>query len=173
MTTGAGAQFVAVDPGLHTVFTVNGGDDTLSAINTRTCRGTVTSGCRRSPPSQQATPDQGPGFNSFPNTFALIPRTGSAYIVNVGGANILSVTSVRRCNATDTTGCRRPAATVPDTEYLISVDPATDTIYGGNHSTPDIDVINGATCNARRPVRLRSGRRDPDGPPAGERRRGR
>ena len=80
---------MVVDHVLHTVFTVNGGDDTLSAINTRTCRGTVTSGCRNSPPSQQATPDQGPGFNSFPNTFALIPRTGSAYIVNVGGGEHL------------------------------------------------------------------------------------
>ncbi len=27
----------------------------------------------------------GPGYNSFPNAFALIPRTGSAYVVNVGG----------------------------------------------------------------------------------------
>ena len=147
VTTGAGAQFVAADQGLHTVFTVNGGDDTLSAIDTRTCRGTVISGCRTGPPSQQATPDRGPGFNSFPNSFALIPRTGSAYMVNIGGASILSVTSISRCNATDTAGCRQ-AASVPDSEFLISVDPATDTIYGGNQNTPDIDVINGAACSA-------------------------
>ena len=105
---------MAVDHGLHTVFAVNRGDDTLSAINTRTCNGTVTSGCRTRPPSRQATPNQGPGFNSFPNAFALIPRTGSAYVVNVGGANILSVTSVRRCNAANTAGCRRPAPSVPE-----------------------------------------------------------
>jgi YVTN family beta-propeller protein len=147
VTTGAGAQFFAADQGLHTVFAVNAGDDTLSAIDTRTCRGTVTSGCGTRPSSQQATPDQGPGFNSSPNAFGLMPRTGSAYLVNVGGASILSVTSISRCNAADTTGCRRPAASVPDSEFLISVDPATDTIYGGNQNTPDIDVINGATCN--------------------------
>ena len=59
----------------------------------------------------------------------------------------MSVTSIRRCNATNTSGCRRlaPAADVP--EYLLSVDPATNTIYGGNQSQPQIDVINSATCN--------------------------
>ena len=76
-----------------------------------------------------------------------MPGTGTAYVVNFGGANIMSVTSTGRCNATNTTGCRRPAPAVPDPEYLISVDPATDTIYGGNQSLPQIDVINGATCN--------------------------
>ena len=58
--TGIGTRFVAVDSALHTVFAVNQGDDTLSAINTRTCDGTVTSGCRRRPPNQQAAPDRGP-----------------------------------------------------------------------------------------------------------------
>jgi DNA-binding beta-propeller fold protein YncE len=150
VTTGAGPQFVATDPGLHTMFTVNQHDDTLSAINTRTCNGTVTSGCQTIPPSLRATPTRGPGFNSFPNALALIPSTGSAYIVNVGGASVLSVTSIRRCNATSTAGCRRPAPAVPASEFLLSADPATNTIYGGNLSQPVIDVINGATCHARR-----------------------
>jgi DNA-binding beta-propeller fold protein YncE len=150
VTTGPGAQFVVVDYGLHTVFTINGGDDTLSAINTRTCDRRVASGCRTRPPSRQATPNQGPGFNSFPNTFALIPRTRSAYVVNVGGSNILSVTSVHRCNARNTSGCRRPAPAAGVGEFLLSADPATNTIYGGNLTQPVIDVINGATCHARR-----------------------
>ena len=149
VTTGANPSFVAADPGLHTVFTVNQHDDTLSAINTRTCNGTVTSGCQTIPPSLRATPTRGPGFNSFPNAFALVPRTGSAYVVNVGGASVLSVTSIRRCNATSTAGCRRPAPAVPASEFLLSADPATNTIYGGNLSQPVIDVINGATCHAK------------------------
>jgi DNA-binding beta-propeller fold protein YncE len=37
---------------------------------------------------------------------------------------------------------------VPDPEFLLSVDAATNTIYGGNNSQPVIDVINGTTCNA-------------------------
>ena len=147
-TTGANPQFVAVDRGLHTVFAVNQGDNTLSAINTQTCNGTATSGCRQPPPAQRATaPDQGPRYNPGPNAFALIPQTGTTYVVNVGGTNILSVTSIGRCNATSTTGCRRPAPAVPDPEFLLSVDPATNTIYGGNNSQPVIDVINGTTCN--------------------------
>ena len=91
VTTGANPQFVAVDPSSGTVFVLNQGDNTLSAINTRTCNGTVTSGCPDRARNERASPDQNPGFNPFPNAFALIPQTGSAYVVNVGGANVLSV----------------------------------------------------------------------------------
>ena len=147
--TGIGTGFVAVDGALHTVFAANAGDDTLSAINTRTCNGTVTSGCGNRPPNLGATSLQGPGYNSFPGGLALIPRTGTAYVVNIGGRNILSVTSIRRCNATNTTGCRAEAPAVPEGEYLLSADPATNTLYGGNLSQPEIDVIDGATCHTQ------------------------
>ena len=149
VTTGANPQSVAVDPRLHTMFTVNQLDNTLSAVNTQACNATVTTGCRTPAPAQRATaPDHGPRFNPFSNDFALLPQTGTAYVVGVGGRNILSVTSTSRCNATDTVGCRRPAPAVPDHESLLSVDPATNTIYGGNLSQSVIDVINGATCHA-------------------------
>ena len=146
VTTGASPQFVAVDPGLHTVFAINVGDDTLSAIDTTTCAATVTTGCGMVPPSEQATFKPRTGSN--PTAFALIPQTGTAYLANTGGGDILSVVSIGSCNATDTTGCRRPEPSVPDHEYLISVDPATDTLYAGNLNLPEIDVLNGATCNA-------------------------
>ena len=146
VTAGASPQFVAVDPGLHTLFAINQGDDTLSAIDTTTCNATVTSGCGTVPPSEQATFNPPSGFN--PNAFALDPETGTAYLANSGGADILSVVSIGRCNATDTTGCRRPAPSVPDNEFLVSVDLATGTIYAANLNLPDIDVLNGATCNA-------------------------
>ena len=148
VTTGANPQFVAVDPSSDTVFAMNQGDNTLSAINTRTCNGTVTSGCQHRAPNQQASPNQDPGYNPFPNAFALIPQSGSAYVVNVGGANVLSVVSVSRCTATGTTGCRAEAPSVPAHQYLISTDPATGTIYASNSSLPQIDVLDGATCHA-------------------------
>ena len=88
------------------------------------------------------------GYNGFPSSFAMIPRLSSLYLVNVGGASVLSVINPSRCTALHTSGCRRPAPTVPDGEYLTSIDPATDTIYAGNLSQPQIDVINGATCHA-------------------------
>jgi DNA-binding beta-propeller fold protein YncE len=148
VTTGANPQFVAVDPSSGTVFAVNQGDNTLSAINTRTCNGTVTSGCQHRAPNEQASPNQDPGYNPFPNALALVPQTGSAYVVNVGGANVLSVVSVNRCDATATAGCRAAAPSVPASEDLISTDPATGTIYASNSSLPQIDVLDGATCHA-------------------------
>ena len=146
--TGIGTGFVAVDQPLHTVFAVNQGDDTLSAIGTRTCGAAVTTGCGARPPNQQAAPVQGPGFAPFPNAFALVPGTGTAYVVNVGGESILSVTGIGRCNAVNTSGCRAETPAVPEGEFLMSVDPATNTIYAGSLTKPQIDVINGAACNA-------------------------
>jgi DNA-binding beta-propeller fold protein YncE len=144
--TGIGTGFVAVDDALHTAFAVNAGDDTLSAINTRTCDGRVTSGCARRPRSQQAGPIAGPGFNPFPGAFALLPRLGTAYTLNVGGQAIASVVSISGCNAINSKGCRREAASLPSQEFLMTLDPATDTIYAGNLNLPRIDVINAATC---------------------------
>ena len=148
VTTGANPQFVAVDQSSGTVFVMNQGDNTLSAINTRICNGTVTSGCQHVAPSEQASPNQDPGYNPFPNAVALVPQTGSAYVVNVGGANVLSVASISRCNASDNARCRRPAPSVPAHEGLIAADPATGTIYAANLGLPQIDVLNGATCHA-------------------------
>jgi DNA-binding beta-propeller fold protein YncE len=146
--TGIGTGFVAVDRPLHTVFAVNQGDDTLSAIDTSTCSAAVTSGCGTRPPNQQAAPVQGPGFAPFANAFALVAGTGAAYVVTVGGANILSVTDIRGCNAVNTSGCRSEAPAVPEGGYLMSADPATNTIYASSLTKPQIDVINAATCNA-------------------------
>ncbi|HEY2519434.1 MAG TPA: YncE family protein [Streptosporangiaceae bacterium] len=150
VTTGAGPAFVAVDPARDTAFTLNSVDDTLSAINTTTCNGTSTSGCQGRIRDAQASPHHGPGYLAFPNQFALAPQTGSAYVVNIGGSNVMSVVSVRDCNATRTTGCRTEAPSVPDHESTISADPATGTIYAGHSSRPQIDVLNSATCQAGR-----------------------
>ena len=149
VTTGAGAAFVAVDSRLHTLFTVNQNDDTLSEINTRTCDARVTTGCRRLARNQRAAPDRAPGYAPFPGAVALMPKTGTAYVLNVGGAGVMSVTGVSRCNAADTAGCRRPAPRAPVGALLTAVDPVTDTIYAGDLNRPVIDVINGATCRAR------------------------
>jgi DNA-binding beta-propeller fold protein YncE len=147
--TGIGTGFVVVDDALHTVFAVSHSDDTMSAINTRTCGGTVTAGCSKRPPNQQARPTQGPGFAQFPTAFALIRKTGTAYVMDEGGANTLSIVSISKCNAMNTSGCRREAPSVPDHDVLLSEDPATGTIYAGNASLPQIDVISAAACHAK------------------------
>ena len=87
----------------------------------------ATFGCGQRPPNEQASPNQNPGYNPFPNTLALVSQTGTAYVVNVGGTDVLSVLSVNRCNAADTSGCRAEAPSVPAHEYSIATDPATGT----------------------------------------------
>ena len=61
VTTGAGAAFVAADPGLHTAFVINGDDNTLSAINTRTCRGAAPAGCASRPRPSRLPPTRAAG----------------------------------------------------------------------------------------------------------------
>ncbi len=145
---GTGPAGVAVDDTLHTVFTINGDDDTTSAINTRTCKGTEISGCAVTPPSAQAGSNHDPGYTGFPNAITLLPHTDTAYLLNIGGESRVSVITVGPCSAEKTSGCRTPAPSAPATDYLVSVDAATNTIYASNINLPEIDVLNGATCNS-------------------------
>lgn len=145
---GAGLGGVAVDDTLHTVFAVSQNDATLSAINTNTCNGVATSGCANQPPSERAGADLGAAYNAFPNSVTLLPETDTAYLVSAGGSNVLAVVSVSGCNAINISACRTDAATVPDHEFEASIDAATDTIYASNYNLPEIDVLNGATCDA-------------------------
>ena len=96
----------------HTLFVVNSGDDTLSAINTDRCTGAHTAGCPKLAPAQQAGSNQGPGYAQFPTQFALMPRNGSAYLVNVGGSDVMAVVDVSGCDAVNTSACRDDAPSV-------------------------------------------------------------
>jgi DNA-binding beta-propeller fold protein YncE len=146
--TGAWPAGIAVDDTLHTVFSLNANDDTLSAINTRTCNGATVSGCPQVARAAQAGPDGGAGFSAYPQTIALDTPTNTAYVASVGTSNVLDVLNVSGCDATDATACRIASPSVPDPEYQASIDTATDTIYASNSTKSEIDVLNGATCNA-------------------------
>ncbi len=149
VSTGAGVGFVALDAARHTVFAVNAGDDTVSAINTSRCDATHIAGCSGFAPAQQASANQGPGYAQFPAQLALLPQTGSAYLVDEGGSNVLAVVDLSHCDAVSTSACRVDALSAPrDHEYLAAIDPATDTIYASSKTAPRIDVLNGATCHA-------------------------
>ena len=143
---GTNSSAVAIDDALHTAFVVNEFDDTMSAINTRTCDAAVTSGCAKRPPNQQAEPDQGPDYAQFPTAFAVIGKLRTAYVMDEGGANTISVLDIGRCNAVTTSGCRREAPSGPGHDAFLTEDPATRTIYAGNASRPRIDVISAAAC---------------------------
>jgi DNA-binding beta-propeller fold protein YncE len=144
---GASPAFASVDDSLHTLFTVNQNDNTLSAISTRTCNGTDTSGCAVIPPTAQAGSNHNPGYTGEPNAMTLLLHTATAYLVNVGGEDRVSVITVGSCNAENSAGCRTPAPSATQGDLLVSVDAATNTIYAGDLFAPEIDVINGATCN--------------------------
>src|SRR5262249_15107028 len=118
VTTGAGPTFTAVDSAVHTMFAMNQNDNTLSALDTRTCRGGVTSGGATHALHQQAAPSHGRRYRAFPNSSALIRRLSSLYLVSNGGGDILSVLNPSRCDAIRTAGCRREAPSVPDGEFL-------------------------------------------------------
>ena len=145
--TGSNPEFLALDGSLHTLFALNQSDDTISEIDTRFCNGTASSGCSARPLNEQATFNP-PESGGSPNAFALNPRTGTVYIANVGGQSFVQAASIRHCNAVDSSGCRLEAPSVPDAEFLTVVDRATNTIYAGNSNLPQIDVINGNTCQA-------------------------
>ena len=143
---GANTSYVAADDALHTVFAVNEFDDTMSAIDTRTCGGTVTSGCGLRPPNEQAEPDRGPGYVQFPTSFTLLAKASTAYVMDTGGEPRMVAVSIARCNAVTQSGCRREAPSVPGHDAFLAEDPATRTIYASNASLPRIDVISAAAC---------------------------
>ena len=145
--TGSDPTFLALDGSLHTLFAINQTDDTISEIDTRFCNGTATSGCSARPLNEQATFNP-PESGGSPNWFALDPETGTVFVANVGGQSFLQAVSIRHCNAVNSSGCRLEAPSVPDSEFLTVVDPATNTIYAANSNLPQIDVINGGRCKA-------------------------
>jgi DNA-binding beta-propeller fold protein YncE len=139
-TVGAGPGPGASNPRTRTVYAVNTGDDTVSALSTAACNARRHTSC--APAAPTLTADGQPVF------VLADAATDTVYVANVVDSTV-SVLSGAACNATDQRGCRRLAPSVPQHEYLMSADPATNTIYAGNLSQPRIDVINGATCHAR------------------------
>jgi DNA-binding beta-propeller fold protein YncE len=83
-----------------------------------------------------------------PNGAAVDSSTHTVYVPN-GVDNNVSVIDTRLCDAADTAGCRHPARTGPEQEYLMVADPATDTIYATDYQLPQIDVLNGTTCRPK------------------------
>jgi DNA-binding beta-propeller fold protein YncE len=147
VSTGAGVSYLAVDDSRHTLFAMNSGDDTISAINTLTCNGRSRVGCPARARNEQATFNPPQGGN--PNAFALVPGTGTVYLANVGGESFLAPIGVNRCNAVHTAGCRVEAPSFQHGGAFPVLDPTTNTIYAAKADTPGIEVVNAATCNVK------------------------
>ena len=126
------------------MFVTNQSDDTLSAVNIRTCDGTVTTGCANTPPTVQAGSNRNPGYTGFPNTMTLLQDSDTAYMTNVGGETGLGDQG-RSMQCREHFRLPYPSVERTDRGFLAAIDPATNTIYAGNNSLPEIDVINGAS----------------------------
>ncbi len=143
LAIGSGGFGMSIDPRLHTLFAINANDDTLSAIDTRSCTGATVAGCPAKAPARQAAANQGARYVGFPNTLTLLPDLSTIYLVNEGGANILNVVTTNECNADTARGCRVEAPAVPEPAAEIALDPATDTVYLSDTAQPQLDVIAG------------------------------
>ena len=132
-----------VDPARHTVYVLNGGDDTLAALDTRSCNATRQSGCLRFPPTVQV--------GGFPEVAALDPASDTIYSSDVTDGTV-SVVNPRTCHAGVTAGCRvvTAATRVGVFPNAVTLDPAVRTAYVSNDGGHTLTMINTRTCNAAR-----------------------
>jgi YVTN family beta-propeller protein len=130
---------IAVDEATHTVYVGNGGDNTVSVINTATCNATNTSGCAQTHPTV--------AVGDFPVAVAVDRLTATVYVAN-NGTNTVSVFNGATCNATVSSGCGQTPATVTvgNAPGWVAVDDATHTLYVPADNT--VSVVNAVTCNA-------------------------
>ena len=144
--TGTGDNFLALDASRHTLFSLNQDIGTMSELDVNSCNAQHTSGCPLQARNAQVPFDPPSGENA--NSFALVPATGTAYLVSAGGASLLEPESIAICNAQDTSGCRIEAPRVVQHEFSPVVDTPTHTLYAGNLRLAQIDVIDADTCRA-------------------------
>jgi DNA-binding beta-propeller fold protein YncE len=148
---GGGPPAVAVVRSVHTIYIADGVDGAVAVIDERTCTAEHLVGCRPAPaPAAPLAP------NHNLTLAAVDVAEHTAYVedngVGFAGPNSLDLIDTSRCNAHDTAACnpQPPLPTVPIAGFAgdVVVDQSTNTVYvdgGGN----DLEVIAGATCNAR------------------------
>ena len=133
---------IAVDPVTHTAYVANGGDSTVSVIDTRTCAAPYAAHCPTSLPTIH-------GVDS-PHGIAVDTATDTVYATDNGSESIVSVIDGATCNASVTTGCSQTPATVAvgEVSYEIVVDSPTHTAYVTNSSSNTVSVIDTRHCRA-------------------------
>ena len=138
------AFFLAVDVPLHTVYVVNQSDDDLSVIDTRVCNGRHLAACATLRPPTIHTGED-------PEFVAVDALTQTLYTANQV-SNDVSVIDASRCDADNTSGCRRPAPALSIPQpFGIAVDPTVHTAYVTSGANA-VAMIDTGKCNARRPA---------------------
>jgi YVTN family beta-propeller protein len=141
-TVGAGPGPGASNPRTRTVYAVNIGDDTLSALSTAACNARHHAGCAAAAPTLAT--------GALPAGVLTDAATDTVYVANLID-NTISVFNGAACNAAHRRGCRRLPPTVPlgGAPGTADVNAATGTVYVANQLTGKVQVINGAACNAQ------------------------
>ncbi len=143
---------VTVDPATHTAYVasglnLNGGDfngNTVTVIDTRRCNAHAVAHC----PGPWPTITVG----HEPSSIAVDATTGTVYVTSVGDGTI-AVIDGTRCNAEDSSGCGRTAATIPSGPGPTGTfaDPANHTVYVSNFGDGTVSMLDSATCNGTHP----------------------
>lgn len=98
-------------------------------INTATCNGTATTGCRGSFPAAAT--------GASPLLVAADTRTGTLYVTDFSSASV-TVLNTKRCDAAVTSGCAKASReqAVGSGPFGIAVNPPTCTVYVANGYLP-------------------------------------
>jgi DNA-binding beta-propeller fold protein YncE len=144
---GPGAQGLATDAAVNTLYAATPEANAVSMVNTRTCNSATANGCAAIP-AELSDADN-------PEAVAVDPVTHTVYVSNYGTSSTgtVSVIDSDTCNATDSAGCGSvQTLNVPGgNPDEIEVNTATDTVYVATDTASGANVLsvfNGVTCNA-------------------------
>jgi DNA-binding beta-propeller fold protein YncE len=131
---------ITLDPATGTLFVGNTSSDTLSVLDTRSCRAPHVTACPSSPPPTLRT-----GLTPFWLAFDPASRTVFSTDHN---DNALGVIDVSRCNARNQARCRHLLPSFTSTTNFEAVDSPLHTWYGLDSSSRDLRLVDTRRCNA-------------------------
>jgi YVTN family beta-propeller protein len=149
---GPGPFAIAINGATHTAYlgdtgSAGGSPFAISVLNTATCNPDHASECDPKPP---VIP-----MSFLPFAIAVDETTNTIYASNafdISGTNgdTISVINGSGCDATVTSGCMRPPASVRDGggPAGLAINHATRTVYVANNADDTLSVVDAATCNA-------------------------
>ena len=133
---------IAVNPKTHTAYVGNGGDSTVSVIDTRTCAAPYAARCPTSLPTSRVVEGA--------RGVVVDVASDTVYVTDGGDEGIVSVIDGATCNASFNTGCGTTPATVAvgQIAYGIVDDSATHTVYVTNADSDTVSVIDTRHCRS-------------------------
>jgi DNA-binding beta-propeller fold protein YncE len=138
----------AVDAANHTLYTANG-DNTVSAFDLRRCNASDLAACATDTPGVLSFPGPQPGFDVSLWVVVDAPQR-SVYVTRAKDDSVV-VVDTGICNGSNPAGCATlhpPVIHAGSEPEILSLDPATQTLYTVNQLDNDVSVIDATRCNA-------------------------